>query len=93
MERAKRLELLRALLQAANQEDPIATMNSPDAAGNAQVKSREFPIEKVVAWAEELEEIVRAWPMIGESVQHGLIAIVRAQSSRTVRPGSEVNSP
>jgi hypothetical protein len=86
LERAKRLELLRALLQEANREEPITTTNSCDAAGNAQAKSREFPIEKVAAWAEELDEIVCAWPMVGESVQHGLLAIVRAQSSRSARP-------
>ena len=86
MERAKRLELLRALLQEANREGLLATSNGYDAAGNAQGGNRGLPVEKVQVWAEELDEIVCAWPMIGESVQYGLMAIVRAQSSRSVRP-------
>jgi hypothetical protein len=73
-------------VQDANQEYPAEVLNGADAAGNAHAKSCEFPAEKVAAWAEELDEIVCAWPMIGESVQHGLLAIVRAQSRRAMRP-------
>ena len=74
------------LLQEANRECLIATSNSYDAAGYAQGEIRGFLIEKLAAWAEELDELVCAWPMIGESVQHGLLAIVRAQSRRAMRP-------
>ncbi len=83
---SQRLELLRALLQEANREGLLATSNGYDAAGNAQGGNSGLPAEKVPAWAEELDDIVCAWPMIGESVQHGLMVIVRAQSSRSVRP-------
>jgi len=84
MERAKRLELLRMLLQEANQEYPAESWNNFDAAGNAQTKSRKISIGKVAVWAEELDEIVGVWPMIGESVRRGLMAIIRAQNSRSV---------
>ena len=83
MERAKRLELLRVLLQEAKQEYHAEALNGSDAAGNAQTKSRKISIGKVAEWAEELDEIVGVWPMIGESVRQGLMAIIRAQSSRS----------
>lgn len=84
-ERGKRLELLRTILQDANQEYPAESWRCSDAVGHAAVKSCGFPIEKVQVWAEELDEVVCAWPMIDESVQRGLIAIARAQSCRSVR--------
>ena len=86
MERAKRLELTRTLLQACSEKETYATAAILDVAGNAQAKNHRFPTEKVQAWAEELDEIVCAWPMIGYSVQHGLMAIVRSQCSRSGRP-------
>jgi len=34
-------------------------------------------------WAEEIDEIIRVWPVIGQGVQQGLLAIVRAQGLRS----------
>jgi hypothetical protein len=86
MERAKRLELLRELLQACSEEATCAAVANPDVAGDAHTNKRGFSAEKVQAWADELDEIVRAWPIIGNSIQHGLMAIIRAQTTQSVRP-------
>jgi len=81
MERAKRLELITLLLQAAIEPDTYDFNEELNAAGHAQAENRDFPLEKLQQWAAELDEIVRAWPITGAGLQQGLMAIVRAQSS------------
>ena len=83
MERAKRLELIALLLQASINERCCETKPEANAAGHAPDKIRGFPTEKVRVWAEEIDEIIRVWPVIGQGVQQGLLAFVRAQGLRS----------
>jgi hypothetical protein len=88
MERAKRLELLRSILQMCLGEAAYGKLTQSSAAGAAHVRSVSFLTTKMQVWAEELEEIVRAWPTIADGVHHGMIEIVRAQRSGSSRPST-----
>lgn len=52
------------------------------------MRSASFPTTKMQVWAEELEEIVCAWPTIADGVHHGMIEIIRAQRSDSSRPST-----
>ena len=83
MERAKRLELIALLLQTSTDDRCCETNTEINVAGHAPGKIREFPAEKMRAGAGEIDEIIRVWPVIGQGVQQGLLAIVRAQGLRS----------
>ena len=34
-------------------------------------------------WAGEIDEIIRVWPVIGQGVQQGILAIAHAQNLRS----------
>ena len=83
MERAKRLELIALLLQASINDRYCETVAEVNVAGHAPDEIRGFPVEKMRGWAGEIDEIIRSWPVIGQGVQQGLLAIVRAQGLRS----------
>ncbi len=83
MERAKRLELIALLLQASINDGYCETKPEVNVAGHAPDKIGGFPVEKMQVWAGEIDEIIRVWPVIGQGVQQGLLAIVRAQGLRS----------
>ena len=83
MERAKRLELIRLLMQTFADNECCVNYKNSNTAGNAPDKNDKFPAEKMRVWAEEIDEIIHVWPGIGQGVQQGLLAIVRAQGLRS----------
>ena len=83
LERAKRLELIRLLMQTFADYECCVNYNNSNTAGNAPDKNDKFPAEKMRVWAEEIDEIIHVWPVIGQGVQQGLLAIVRAQGLRS----------
>ena len=83
MERAKRLELIGLLMQISADNEFCVTYNNSNTAGNAPDKNDKFPAEKMRVWAEEIDEIIHVWPVIGQGIQQGLLAIVRAQGLRS----------
>ena len=83
MERAKRLELIDLLLQVSVDKISCEISTKSNAAGHALDKNSDFCVEKMRIWAGEIDEIIRVWPVIGQGVQQGLLAIVRAQNLRS----------
>jgi hypothetical protein len=83
MERAKRLELIALLLQTSTDYICCETVAEVNVAGHAPDKIGGFPVEKMRVWAGEIDEIIRGWPVIGQGVQQGLLAIVCAQGLRS----------
>jgi hypothetical protein len=71
------------LLQASINDGCCETATEANVAGHAPDKIGGFPVEKMWAWAGEIDEIIRVWPVIGQGVQQGLLAIVRAQGLRS----------
>ena len=83
MERAKRLDLILLLMQKFADNKFYVIYKNSNTAGNAPDKNDKFPAEKMRVWAEEIDEIIHVWPVIGQGVQQGLLAIVRAQALRS----------
>jgi hypothetical protein len=84
MERAKRLELLRSLLQASLSDETYKSLMQVGVQGDAHAKKLPEPDLKLQAWVAEMEQVIEAWPKIDPSVRTGLMAIVRSHSG--VRP-------
>jgi len=85
MERAKRLELLRFLLQSCIGEETYKCVMKDGAQGDAHVENVPEITQKLEAWAAEMEEVIAAWPKIEPTVRTGLLAIVRSQHGSSVR--------
>ncbi len=81
MERAKRLELIRDILQPYLNSYTYDTVLPSNAAIDASQFKAAVSSDQLNAWTTELEEIVRAWPMLNPSVQGGLMAIIRSQAT------------
>lgn len=85
MERAKRLELLRSLLQSCLGDETYQSLMKAGAQGGAHAeKAPEFD-PKLEAWIAEMEEFIAAWPKIESAVRAGLMAIVRSHHGSVVR--------
>lgn len=78
MERAKRLELLRSLLQSCLGEETYNCLMTAGAHGGAHVEKTPTIDYKLEAWVAEMEEVIQAWPKIEPAVRTGLMAIVRS---------------
>lgn len=88
MERAKRLELLRSLLQSCLGDEAYKNLIQAGAQGGAHaVKAPEID-PKLEAWVVEMEEVIEAWPKIERNVRVGLMAIVRSHHVPVVRESS-----
>jgi hypothetical protein len=85
MERAKRLELLRSLLQSCLGEEAYKNLMKAGAQGGAHAEKACEIDPRLEAWVAEMEEIVDAWPKIEPSVRTGLMAIVRSHHGSVVR--------
>ncbi len=85
MERAKRLELLRSLLQASLGEEAYEILTNAGAQGGAHAEKASEIDPKLEAWVAEMEEVIAAWPKIEPTVRTGLLAIVRSQRESVVR--------
>ncbi len=86
MERAKRLELLRSLLQSCLGEDTYNSLMEAGAQGGAHAEKASEIEPNLKAWVAEMEELITAWPKIDPSVRTGLLAIVRSQRESVIRP-------
>jgi hypothetical protein len=86
MERAKRLELIASLLQACLGKEAYESLTQRPAHAHAHGENHAFAEDKLAVWAEELHEIIAAWPSIGSNLQNGLTALVRSQKTPTLRP-------
>jgi hypothetical protein len=85
MERAKRLELLRSLLQSCLGDEAYKSLIRAGAQGGAHAEKTPEIDPKLEAWVAEMEEIIAAWPKIEPTVRTGLLAIVRSQRESVVR--------
>ena len=85
MERAKRLELLRSLLQSCLGDEAYKSLIRAGAQGGAHAEKAPEIDPKLEAWVAEMEEIIAAWPKIEPTVRTGLLAIVRSQRESVVR--------
>ena len=85
MERAKRLELLRSLLQACLGEATYNSLMQAGAQGDAHPEKAPKTDPKLEVWVTEMEEVIAAWPKIEPTVRAGLLAIVRSQRESVVR--------
>jgi hypothetical protein len=88
MERAKRLELLRSLLQSSLGDEAYNNVLRAGAQGGAQVEKAPGIDPKLEAWVAEMEEVIEAWPKIEPAVRTGLMAIVRSHHGTTIRISS-----
>lgn len=86
MERAKRLELLRSLLQACLSKDTYKSLMKAGAQGGAHAPEEPEIDLKLQVWVAEMEEVIEAWPKIAPTVRTGLLAIVRSQRVGGLRP-------
>jgi len=85
MERAKRLELLRSLLQLCLGDDTYESLIRASAQGDAHTKKAPDSDPKLEAWVAEMEEVIEAWPKIEPTVRVGLMTIVRAHHASVPR--------
>jgi hypothetical protein len=85
MERAKRLELLRSLLQSCLGDEAYESLIRAGAQGGAHAEKAPEIDPKLEAWVAEMEEVIAAWPKIEPTVRTGLLAIVRSQRESVVR--------
>ncbi len=85
MERAKRLELLRSLLQACLGGKTYKSLTKAGAQGGAHAENAPEIDPKLEAWVAEMEEVIAAWPKIEPTVRTGLMAIVRSHHGSVVR--------
>ena len=85
MERAKRLELLRSLLQSHVSEKTYNSLIHAGAQGGAHAEKAPESDPKLEALMAEMEEVIAAWPNIEPTVRTGLFAIVRSQRESVVR--------
>jgi hypothetical protein len=85
MERAKRLELLRSLLQSCLDEASYNSLMKAGAQGGAHVDKAPETDPKLDVWVTEMEEIIETWPKIEPTLRKGLLAIVRSHHGTAVR--------
>ena len=85
MERAKRLELLRSLLQSCLGKETYNSLMEAGAQGGAHVEKDSEIDPKLEAWVTEMEEVIAAWPKIEPAVRTGLMAIVRSHHGSVAR--------
>lgn len=85
MERAKRLELLRSLLQSCLGDETYQSLMKAGAQGGAHAEKASEIDLKSESWVTEMEEVIAAWPKIEPTVRTGLLAIVRSQRDSVVR--------
>ena len=85
MERAKRLELLRSLLQACLGDEAYKGLIRAGAHGGAHANKTPEIDPRLKAWVAEMEEVIEAWPKIEPAVRKGLIAIVRSHQGSALR--------
>jgi len=85
MERAKRLELLRSLLQSSLGEETYQSLTNAGAQGGAHAEKDAEIDPKLEAWVAEMEEVIAAWPKIDPLVRAGLFAVIRSQRESVVR--------
>ncbi len=85
MERAKRLELLRSLLQSCLGDETYNSLMKAGAQGGAHTEKASEIDEKLEAWVAEMEEVIAAWPKIDPLVRAGLFAVIRSQRESVVR--------
>jgi hypothetical protein len=84
MERAKRLELLRSLLQSCLGEETYNSLLQAGAQGGAHAENAPEIDPNLEAWVAEMEEVIAAWPKIEPAVRTGLMAIVRSHHASAV---------
>jgi hypothetical protein len=86
MERAKRLELLRQVLQSVIDQ---CTYESLCQASAAQAASKGLGLiskAKIIAWTEELEAVMRTWPSMNDGMRQSVVAIAQSQfASRSLQ--------
>ena len=85
MERAKRLELLRSLLESYLDDETYQSLVKAGAQGGAHAKNTPEIDPPLEAWGAEMEEVIAAWPKIEPAVRTGLMAIVRSHHGSVVR--------
>ena len=85
MERAKRLELLRSLLQSCLGNETYNSLMKAGAQRGAHTEKAPEIDSKLEAWVAEMEEVIEAWPKIAPAVRTGLMAIVRSHHGTAVR--------
>ena len=85
MERAKRLELLRSLLQSCLGDEAYKSLMKAGAQGGAHAEKAPEIDPKLEAWVTEMEEIIEAWPKIEPALRTGLMAIVRSHHGAAAR--------
>lgn len=85
MERAKRLELLRSLLQSCLGKETYNSLMKAGAQGGAHGENAPKIDPNLEAWVNEMEEVIAAWPKIEPAVRTGLMAIVRSHHGTVVR--------
>jgi len=85
MERAKRLELLRSLLESGLGEEAYKNLMKAGAQGGAHAENASEFDPKLEAWVAEMEEVIAAWPKIEPAVRTGLMAIVRSHHGSVAR--------
>jgi len=85
MERAKRLELLRSLLQSCIGEETYKCVMKAGAQGGAHAENAPEIDPNLESWLAEMEEVIAAWPKIEPTVRTGLLAIVRSHHGSSVR--------
>jgi hypothetical protein len=78
MERAKRLELLRSLLQSCLGDEAYKSLIQAGAQGGAHANITQEIDHNLEAWVAEMEEVIEAWLKIERNVRLGLMAIVRS---------------
>jgi len=85
MERAKRLELLRSLLQSCLGDETYNSLTKAGAQRGAHAEKAPEIDPKLEAWLGEMEEVIEAWPKIEPALRTGLMAIVRAHHGSVAR--------
>jgi hypothetical protein len=85
MERAKRLELLRSLLNSCLGDETNNSFMHAGAQGGAHAEKAPDFDPKLETWGAEMEELIAASPKIEPTKRTGLLAFVRAQRESAVR--------
>ena len=76
MERAKRLELLRSILQDTVDQSTCDCHTANEGAGGAHAPKAPSELDR---WSLETEEVLAAWPALATGIRQGVVALVRSQ--------------
>jgi len=79
MERAKRLERIREILQGYLGIEAYIKADNANSSGAALPEYNSISEVEIMAWAKQLNDIVCGWPTLNDGLRQGLLIISRAQ--------------